>query len=120
MARKKNKKRSRIAEILTLIGGILTLVGSAIMLFLLIFVFSFLPLYNELVVDLSLEVAGLFIFAIFSVLLIVGVLKIYASRLMRSSETLMKGGIFAIVLAVVTSDLFSLVGGIIALVQAES
>ena len=51
--------------------------------------------------------------------LIGGILKIYASRLMLNKKTAVKGGIIAIIFGVIISDILSLIGGIIAIVQGN-
>ncbi len=60
------------------------------------------------------------LFLVFIVLLIGGIFKIYASRLMLNRKTAVKGGIIAIVLRIILLDVFlSLAGGIVAVVQGN-
>ncbi len=111
---------SRAGSILTLIGGILTLIGAAIVLIITIVILSLSSLSDKIGdAEMTLSTLAIILSGVFLVLLIGGILKIHASNLMKNKKTTLKGGIIAIVTGVIISDILSLIGGIIAVVQAS-
>ena len=111
---------SKAGSILTLIGGILTLIGAAIVLIVTIVILSLSPLSDKISDgEITLLTLAIILSCIFIVLLIGGILKIHASNLMKNKKTTMKGGVIAIITGIIISDILSLIGGIIAVVQAS-
>ena len=109
---------SSAGSVLTLIGGIITLILGAAVMILVIILGGLIGLSDKIGTKIPSGVMlGIFVFA-FVLLLAGGILKIYASRLMLNKKTVFKGGIMAIILGVIVSDIFSLIGGIVAVVQA--
>lgn len=114
---------SRVGSILTLIGGILTLVFSIVLLVMGLFMFTILSDIPDLPDS---EVEGLstpfsinfIIFFAFFVTVVAGILKIMASRFMTKPEKTNAGGIWALILGVLTSDILSIIGGIFGIVDA--
>mgnify|MGYP001588081111 CR=1 FL=1 len=111
--------KSRVGSILTLIGAIFTFVVAGVILLMMIFFGGLLGLSDKLGNGIRLElVMGIFA-GLFVLFLIGGILKIYASRLMMDKKKVVRGGIMAIILGLFVSDIFSLIGGIIAVVQGN-
>ena len=103
---------SKAGSILLLISGILTfLVALGVLIFAI--ALPFLP--NTQTDNPWLGFAVLLVIAIF--LGIIGFIKLHASKLMKDPLTTNKGGIWALVVGILTSDLLSIIGGIIGLVQ---
>ena len=111
--------KSEVGSILTLIGGILTLVISVVVILAGIIVFSLSPLGDKIGGKMPLYVLGWIFVAVFILFVVAGILKIYASRLMKDKKTTLKGGILALILGIVVSDLFSLIGGVVGIVQGN-
>jgi hypothetical protein len=101
---------SKAGSILALIGGILTLIVSLILL---IAGIAFLAGYGEG----DTTIGGIAFLVLFLIVLILGILKIVASNKMKKPETTRGGGILALILGIITSDLLTLIGGIIGIVQ---
>lgn len=103
---------SKTGSILLLISGILTIVLSAIAIF-----------YYSLVSNLFGSPGGIsigLIVLLFIVILVIGILKLYTSKLMKNSKTTVKGGILALVLGIVTGiDILAIIGGIFGIVQGR-
>ncbi len=110
---------SKAGSILTLIGGILTLVFAIVILFVGLVVLGLDSVSDKIGRGVPLDFLTLILFSVFVFLLIGGILKIYASRLMLNKKTALKGGIIAIIFGVIISDILSLIGGIIAIVQGN-
>ncbi|MBR9705448.1 hypothetical protein GOV14_00270 [Candidatus Pacearchaeota archaeon] len=57
---------------------------------------------------------------IFLVVIILGIVKLYAARLMKRSHTVLKGGVIALILGIFSGpDLFSVLGGIMAIIGSD-
>ena len=113
---------SGVGYVLTLIGGIVTLVFSVVLLLASVVLFSGGSVLEEFLGAFTIPVTILgFVFLfVFIVSVLIGVLKISAARMMRSPRKTLRGGIFALILGVITSDPFSLIGGIFGIVQGSS
>ncbi len=111
--------KSKVGSILTLIGAVVTFVIAGIILFLMIVFGTLSGLGDKIGGNISLGLMLSIFAGLFVIFLIGGVLKIYASRLMMNKKTVVKGGIMAIILGFFISDIFSLIGGIVAVVQGS-
>ncbi|MDO8508971.1 MAG: hypothetical protein Q7S27_04780 [Nanoarchaeota archaeon] len=111
---------SKAGSILTLIGGIITFVISFLFLLVGIVVLSVASLYDKIGTQLAPGLIAGILILIFICLLIAGILKIYASKLMMNKKKVVKGGVIAVVTGAFTSDIFALSGGIVALVQGNN
>jgi len=105
---------SRIGSILLLISAIITFILGGLML-LITFIIPFIP---------DAEGDGIILAIIFGVIAVlilgVGVVKLWASRLMRNPEKTSFGGIIAIVAGVISGgDMFAIIGGIVGIMQSE-
>ncbi len=117
-------KKSTAGSILTLIGGILTLVGAGVILLgalLLFFVPTiFINAYRMRIWFNSPNLAGAFMLVFFLLVLLLGIFKIYAARLMKNPKTTLKGGIIALVLGIISFwDILSFIGGIFGIVNGS-
>ncbi len=110
---------SKVGSVLTLIGGILTLIGSVMFLIVVILIFNFNFLADKVSYKVSPVLLWAIFFIIFIYIFIIGILKVYASNLMKNSETSLRGGIIAVILGILVSDIFSLIGGIFGIVQSS-
>ena len=111
--------KSEVGSIFTLIGGILTLIGAVVLVFIGIIILSLSSLGDKIGGELPTYVVGWVLIAVFVLLVVAGILKLYASKLMKDKKTTLKGGILALILGIVVSDLFSLIGGIVGIVQGS-
>ncbi len=116
------KNGSMPGYILTLIGGILTLLMSLAILIGFVFVLAGGEIYNEFLGEFAIPVKILWVLLliIFLFIAIIGCLKIYAANLMRYDKTSLMGGVIALVLGIFTSDPFSLIGGIFGIIEGST
>ena len=112
---------SKAGRVLTLIGGILTLILSGIFLLLSFALFSFGSLADKIGnSEASPAVIGTIFLCLFVLLLAGGMLKLYASNLMKDKKTTVKGGIIAVVTGAIISDFFiTLIGGVVAIIEGS-
>lgn len=100
---------SKVGSILLLIAGILTLVGAVIVLIIGLVLGSF----GE-----DAAVALIIFVVLFFVLLITGVLKIYAAQMMKDPKRTSSGGILGLVVGIISGfDVLAIVGGILGIVD---
>ena|SRR3989344_406604 len=106
------------ARVFTLIGAVISFIFSGILLILLT-LFLIIPTLIDGIGEHVYVVDG-FLFIIFSALLIVGILKIWAYQLMLNRKELFKAGLVTLISGIVVGpDIFAVVGGILALVESE-
>ncbi len=116
-------KSSTVGSVLTLIGGILTLILAAVLFFASI-ILMFVPSIriNSPEGEILLQAPFLFAiiaFAVFAFVLIVGLAKLYSAKLMKVPKSTLKGGVIALVAGIISSDLLSIIGGILGIVQGS-
>jgi hypothetical protein len=107
-------KESKAGSILLLISGILTIlvaIGS------LVFSILFISISPDVSADFI--TIGLFLIG-FVFFLASGILKFWASKLMKKPETTYKGGIVALIVGILNGgDLLSIIGGVLGIIQGE-
>ena len=109
-------KESKIGSILALIGGILTLVGALAILVIGILVGVYGSSIDGANGDAT--AAVVIVIFLFIALVVLGVLKIYASRMMTVPHRTMNGGILALVTGILSGgDLLAIIGGILGIVE---
>jgi len=116
--------KSKVGFILTLISGIITLVFGVFIMLLVVFLLLGSSQIEQILIDENLgEYMGninlVIVIVSFAstIVVFIGSLKLYAARLMNNADTTVTGGIWAIVLGAITSDVLTLVGGIFGVVQ---
>jgi hypothetical protein len=120
-------KASRPGYILTLIGAVITLVFAFLLLMAGIALLVGEEQIEQLIMEQqAVQELGWTLAAVnwavwigFIVVLVVGLLKLYAASMMTVPRTTLNGGIFALILGVVVSDIFSLIGGIFGIVHGS-
>ncbi len=110
---------SKAGSTLVLIGGILTIIIAIVISLASIFLFNLSGLQDKIGREVSINFIGTVFIFVSIFLLFGGILKIYASRLMLDKKRAFKGSIIAVILGVIISDLFCLIGGIIGLIQGN-
>jgi phosphotransferase system glucose/maltose/N-acetylglucosamine-specific IIC component len=107
--------KSKAGSILLMISGILTLLFS-----LLLIVFSILIFTGVVKGEGSVGLGGALVLVIAVVLLVLSLLKFWASGLMKDEMTTVKGGIIALIVGILTGgDLLAIIGGILGIVQGK-
>jgi len=113
--------KSEAGSILALIEAIITFVVAAIILIVGV-IFLTIPAATAEIQKEGLTVG--FIFAFFliaaSIVFVIGYFKLYASKLMKSPKTTLKGGIIALVLGIVSGGLLCIIGGILGIVEGSN
>lgn len=108
---------SKIGSVLALISGILTIIVSVI-LFIVAMLFILAPSILPGKMEGNPVVLGLFLLFGFAVALVIGLIKLWVSRLMKNSETTTKGGIIILVVGIIGGgDLLAIIAGILGIVQ---
>ncbi len=102
---------SKVGSVLLLISGSITLIIAAVLLIMAIAV----PFLDGTEGD---PVVGVVLFSIFFIFALVsGLIKLWASRLMKNPQTTNKGGIVALIIGILNSDGLSIIGGILGIAQ---
>ena len=101
--------KSTAGSILLLISGILSFLGAALFL-----------LFGLGSITYSKFIIPSLMFFIMLVLVGLGILKIWASNLMKKPKTTTKGGIIGLITGIVSGiDLLAVIGGIVGIIQGE-
>ena len=109
---------SKVGSILLLISGILTFILAFILLLLAILVgFFSASLPGE--VEGNPMVAFVVLIVIFAVAVIIGILKLVASKMMKDPDRTTNGGILALVVGIIGTDILAIIGGILGIVQGS-
>lgn len=113
---------SRAGYVLTLIGGVLTLLLSLCFFILSIVLFTGGTILEYFLGSFTIPVniIGFLSLLVFAVVLVLGILKIVAARMVRHPSKTFNGGLMALIVGIITSDPFSLIGGIFGVIQGAS
>lgn len=109
---------SRTGRILLLISGILTLVGALFLLIIGLF-FAFFSSSFAGGEETEVMIMVVVFLVLFVVYVVAGILKLYASKMMRDPKRTMNGGILGLIVGVLSGfDVLAIVGGILGMVDA--